>query len=268
MHCRAGRCRTVDDLVVAVSFQRRQRIGGALVRQLVARRDGRYHRQFRTRVARVLARACGARANFAFDATTGDLVRRNARPSNWNASPGESAITQRGKHARIERVYLEPEQAPAYPDAVRAILSADLIVAGPGSLFTQRPAEPAGAGHSERVARVRRRQNLCVQRGNPARRNGRLYRRGALRRVGTTHRRRYLYDDSREQQLRGAVARRFAQPVGQAARRARHWTHDHFRRCRRRNETVASRSNETSSRDFELVRHTIHNSQFTIQSNS
>jgi len=49
---------------------------------------------------------------------------------------GESAITQRGKHARIERVYLEPEQAPAYPDAVRAILSADLIVAGPGSLFT------------------------------------------------------------------------------------------------------------------------------------
>lgn len=49
---------------------------------------------------------------------------------------GESAITQRGQHARIERVYLEPEHAPAYPDAVRAILAADLIIVGPGSLFT------------------------------------------------------------------------------------------------------------------------------------
>lgn len=47
---------------------------------------------------------------------------------------GESTITQRG--ARIARVYLEPEHAPAYPDAVRALLAADLIIAGPGSLFT------------------------------------------------------------------------------------------------------------------------------------
>lgn len=49
---------------------------------------------------------------------------------------GESAITHRGMLARIERVYLEPEHAPAYPGAVRAILEADLIVAGPGSLYT------------------------------------------------------------------------------------------------------------------------------------
>lgn len=47
---------------------------------------------------------------------------------------GESAITHRGKP--IERVYLEPEHAPAYPGAVRAILEADLIIAGPGSLYT------------------------------------------------------------------------------------------------------------------------------------
>jgi uncharacterized cofD-like protein len=47
---------------------------------------------------------------------------------------GESAIAHRGKS--IERVYLEPEHAPAYPDAVRAILDADLIIAGPGSLYT------------------------------------------------------------------------------------------------------------------------------------
>jgi uncharacterized cofD-like protein len=49
---------------------------------------------------------------------------------------GESAITQRGTLARIARVYLEPEHAPAYPDAVRALLDADLIIAGPGSLYT------------------------------------------------------------------------------------------------------------------------------------
>lgn len=49
---------------------------------------------------------------------------------------GESAITHRGTLARIERVYLEPEHAPAYPGAVRAILDADLIIAGPGSLYT------------------------------------------------------------------------------------------------------------------------------------
>jgi len=36
----------------------------------------------------------------------------------------------------IERVYLEPANAPAYPPTLRAILDADLIVAGPGSLFT------------------------------------------------------------------------------------------------------------------------------------
>jgi uncharacterized cofD-like protein len=47
---------------------------------------------------------------------------------------GESEISHRGR--RIERVYLEPESVPAYPGVVRAILEADLIVAGPGSLFT------------------------------------------------------------------------------------------------------------------------------------
>jgi uncharacterized cofD-like protein len=36
----------------------------------------------------------------------------------------------------IVRVYLEPDDAPAYPGSVRALLDADLIVAGPGSLFT------------------------------------------------------------------------------------------------------------------------------------
>jgi len=47
---------------------------------------------------------------------------------------GESSITEAGR--AIERVYLEPNAVPAYPDAVRALLEADLIVAGPGSLYT------------------------------------------------------------------------------------------------------------------------------------
>lgn len=47
---------------------------------------------------------------------------------------GESAIPR--APYPIERVYLDPDNPPAYPGAVRAILEADLIVLGPGSLFT------------------------------------------------------------------------------------------------------------------------------------
>jgi uncharacterized cofD-like protein len=47
---------------------------------------------------------------------------------------GESAIPEACRP--IQRVYLEPGDVPAYPPALRAILEADLIVAGPGSLFT------------------------------------------------------------------------------------------------------------------------------------
>jgi uncharacterized cofD-like protein len=47
---------------------------------------------------------------------------------------GESQIAKFGKP--VERVYLEPERVPAYPGAVRAVLDADLIIAGPGSLYT------------------------------------------------------------------------------------------------------------------------------------
>lgn len=47
---------------------------------------------------------------------------------------GESQIAKFGQP--VERVYLEPEEVAAYPGAVRALLEADLIVIGPGSLYT------------------------------------------------------------------------------------------------------------------------------------
>ena len=47
---------------------------------------------------------------------------------------GESSIGKTGYP--IERVWLEPNDPSAFPEAVRAILDADLVVLGPGSLFT------------------------------------------------------------------------------------------------------------------------------------
>lgn len=47
---------------------------------------------------------------------------------------GESSITKAAGHVR--RVWLEPSNPLAFPPAIQAILSADLIIVGPGSLYT------------------------------------------------------------------------------------------------------------------------------------
>ncbi|MFN8413105.1 MAG: gluconeogenesis factor YvcK family protein [Anaerolineales bacterium] len=47
---------------------------------------------------------------------------------------GESKIPAMA--GRVRRVWLEPDNAPAFPPVIREILNADVIVVGPGSLYT------------------------------------------------------------------------------------------------------------------------------------
>ena len=47
---------------------------------------------------------------------------------------GESRIPE--VPGKIRRIYLEPADPPAFPEAIHALLNADMIVIGPGSLFT------------------------------------------------------------------------------------------------------------------------------------
>jgi uncharacterized cofD-like protein len=47
---------------------------------------------------------------------------------------GESRIPEVA--GRVQRVWLEPNDAPAFPPVIRALLNADMIVIGPGSLYT------------------------------------------------------------------------------------------------------------------------------------
>jgi uncharacterized cofD-like protein len=62
------------------------------------------------------------------------MVTLSAVTHDDEAIHGESKITARG--SRIKQVFIHPENAQANPDAIRAILDADMIVVGPGSLYT------------------------------------------------------------------------------------------------------------------------------------
>ncbi|MEX1254803.1 MAG: gluconeogenesis factor YvcK family protein [Dehalococcoidia bacterium] len=61
-------------------------------------------------------------------------VTLSAVGEDGEAIHGESQITERG--GRIKQVFIHPEHAQANPDAIRAILNADMVIVGPGSLFT------------------------------------------------------------------------------------------------------------------------------------
>ena len=65
--------------------------------------------------------------------TTAD-VTLGAKMADGTVVWGESKITHQGK--RIDQLYIRPEYAHAYPEAVDAIRTADMIVIGPGSLYT------------------------------------------------------------------------------------------------------------------------------------
>jgi len=73
--------------------------------------------------------------------STLDDVTLYARTEDQRTIEGESSIgagtiNGDGTSSRIADVYIDPEDAPAHPDAVRAILDADMIILGPGSLYT------------------------------------------------------------------------------------------------------------------------------------
>lgn len=66
--------------------------------------------------------------------STLDSVRLGAVFADGSQVLGESCIPDQRKE--IQRVFLEPDDAKALPEAIEAILQADIVVLGPGSLYT------------------------------------------------------------------------------------------------------------------------------------
>lgn len=66
--------------------------------------------------------------------STLETVQLKAKYSDGSEIIGEANIPQPGR--TIERIFLEPSSAKAVPEALEAIKSADLVVLGPGSLYT------------------------------------------------------------------------------------------------------------------------------------
>ena len=69
---------------------------------------------------------------------TYDNINLLARLENGNIVHGESNISKEviKQKSKIDRVYFEPEYVKASEDAIKAIKNSDVIIAGPGSLYT------------------------------------------------------------------------------------------------------------------------------------
>jgi len=70
--------------------------------------------------------------------STDSMVNLVAEFTDGNIIKGEVEITQYGRKliAKVKRIWLEPEDVKAPQKAVDSILDADMIILGPGSLFT------------------------------------------------------------------------------------------------------------------------------------
>jgi uncharacterized cofD-like protein len=105
--------------------------------------------------------ACG----LVHPATT-EVVSLRARV-NGEVVRGQVAVQSAA--APIQAVYLKPANATAYEGAVQAILEADQVVLGPGSLFTSLIATVVVPGIKEALARTEARKvfvcNSCTQPG-------------------------------------------------------------------------------------------------------
>lgn len=66
--------------------------------------------------------------------STLESVRLGALYEDGSTMMGESCLPQKNK--KIAKVFLDPAHAQALPDAIQAILQADVVVVGPGSLYT------------------------------------------------------------------------------------------------------------------------------------
>jgi uncharacterized cofD-like protein len=70
--------------------------------------------------------------------STDSMINLVAEFTDGNIIKGEVEITQYGRKliAKVKRIWLEPEDVRAPQKAVDSILDADMIILGPGSLFT------------------------------------------------------------------------------------------------------------------------------------
>ena len=92
-----------------------------------------------------------------------------ARLADGSAVRGESVLAEGG--SAIERVFIEPAHVQANSEAAAALLEADLIVIGPGSLYTSVLPNLLVSGLGEALLRSRAHRvyvsNVATQRGRP-----------------------------------------------------------------------------------------------------